>query len=500
MLYRKLAIITLFFLISSLSFSQQITVIPEGNIQKGDSVEVTGDYVRIRTGPSLEYRIITKVNRCTKATVLDKGEKKVKIEQKDNYWYKIRVTETGIEGWIFGAYLKKIPVQAEQFERTAIFNLNQGKENTSPAKEGINQKKDNQTNISSYIDKKFTPDKTVFLEKNMFPPSKNSYLLLEEIGKIPGPALQITAGDLNQNGVTEVILMKKDKQDKYNLLIGYEFENKNFKEVYSIKININRIEKIRIFEENSLPHPILALSSERITYLMAYEIEKNRLSPMGRVNAPDLALGYTKEGAYFLVYPKKNKIRDNDNTITYYLQIEKVEISRSRVLFREKIQYLKPLPVKKILTMDIDGDTNSDIITEIGGGDSGGGITVLSFNGEVLTRVHNTGFNTYNQNPFIEMWNLHDEKLPLLVLYTTDPFSSNDINTSFGFVYTSVLNGRVNFLNFYPVNKMLDDKNNYRKIVYFPSGENNSSFLIFDLNQETSIYNVNQVLFPSKSF
>jgi len=467
--YHKLAIIILLFLISSLSFAQQITIIPEGHLQKGDTAEVTGDFVRIRTGPSLEHRIITMVNRGTKAVIYERGEKQVKIEGKENYWYRIKVTETQIEGWMFGAYLKKITISPDtQPEKIPLSNLQPTQENAA-----------------------------IQIEKTI--QKYGGEVILEEIGSIPDKALQITCGDLNQNGVPEIIVLKKDKKGRYNLLTGYEPDNKSFKEVYSVKLHITRIEKIKIFEESFLEHPIIAFSTERITYVMKYDPEKNILRTMGKVNAPGLALGYQENGTYFFVYPKKNKIRDNDETITYYLQIETVEITRSRISFRNRIQYQKPLPVKKILTMDIDGDMKSDIITEIGGRDSGGGIAVLSFNGKEITRVHNTGFDTYNQNQFIEMWALYDKEKPLLVLYSTDPFNSNDVNTSFGFVYTTFQNKKLTFLDFYSVNKMLDDKNNYRKVIHYPWDENTPPFIILDFDQDSSVYRVYRVFFSRKS-
>jgi uncharacterized protein YgiM (DUF1202 family) len=95
------AIIIMF--IAGLSGSaQELVVLPGGVLQEDDSAEVTGDYVRVRTGPTLEYRILTKVNRGTPVTVLERDEQLVSINDMKNYWYKIRLDKSGIEGWMFG--------------------------------------------------------------------------------------------------------------------------------------------------------------------------------------------------------------------------------------------------------------------------------------------------------------------------------------------------------------------------------------------------------------
>ena len=78
--------------------SQEISIIANGTFEKGDTGYVTGDYVRIRSGPTLEHRIIAKANKGTVINVMERGEKVEQIKNMKNYWYRIKIEKTGLEG------------------------------------------------------------------------------------------------------------------------------------------------------------------------------------------------------------------------------------------------------------------------------------------------------------------------------------------------------------------------------------------------------------------
>ena len=99
--------------------AQELVVLPGGVLQEDDSAEVTGDYVRVRTGPTLEHRILTKVNRGTPVTIIERNEQLVSIKDMNNYWYRVRLDKSGIEGWMFGYFLRKKEEQAPK-ENAAI--------------------------------------------------------------------------------------------------------------------------------------------------------------------------------------------------------------------------------------------------------------------------------------------------------------------------------------------------------------------------------------------
>ena len=93
-------------------------------LSPGDTAEVTGDYVRVRTGPTLQHRILTKVNRGTKVTVVEKSKEKMKIESMEAYWYKVKLEGKEITGWIYGAFLKKLKkIPADKAKKTPGIKL-----------------------------------------------------------------------------------------------------------------------------------------------------------------------------------------------------------------------------------------------------------------------------------------------------------------------------------------------------------------------------------------
>ena len=153
-----------------------------------------------------------------------------------------------------------------------------------------------------------------------------------------------------------------------------------------------------------------------------------------------------------------------------------------------------PLPVKKLMAFDLNGDRKDEVILEIGGMDFGGGITILELKNENLARLVNTGVNTHNDNPFLAMWGATFNDKPNLFIYSTDPGKSNDVNTSFGFISASFHNQALVFDNFYPVNKMLDDINNDRKVALDITGGGAFPFIILDYNLELDNSTVKKVV------
>ena len=82
------------------------------------------------------------------------------------------------------------------------------------------------------------------------------------------------------------------------------------------------------------------------------------------------------------------------------------------------MSYAFPLPVKKLVTFDLNGDETAEIICEIGGRESGGGIVVLGLRDGELQRVVNSGLSTYKDDQFVGMWGAFIDDDPRLVIYS----------------------------------------------------------------------------------
>lgn len=65
------------------------------------------DNIRIRETPGIssDIRILGKLNKFQKVTVIDETENQEEIEGIKSTWYKI-ITDEGIEGWVFGGFVK----------------------------------------------------------------------------------------------------------------------------------------------------------------------------------------------------------------------------------------------------------------------------------------------------------------------------------------------------------------------------------------------------------
>ncbi len=61
--------------------------------------------VRIREWPLLDAKNLGYLTKGDKLEILDRSGIKVKIGNMEDYWYKIRRTSDGIEGWSYGEFI-----------------------------------------------------------------------------------------------------------------------------------------------------------------------------------------------------------------------------------------------------------------------------------------------------------------------------------------------------------------------------------------------------------
>lgn len=431
-------------LLFSLQAFGDVTVLPNGTLNPGDTVLVTGDYVRVRKGPSLKDEIITKVNKKTEASIIERSENVVEIQGMKNYWYKIKLEKSGIEGWMFGHFLNR---------------------------------KQEQKPIALQKAEPVKPE-----------PPKVSLLGLTEIGTIGENASLISTGDLDRNGVPEIMLVRKEEKGRYNNLIGYEKKPEGYSEVYRVRLLSSTVDKVTLFDNAGLDSALIAISGGGYSSLYSYGKQRNALNLIYKLQTPDVAVGTLDGSNAWLLSLRKNNIVDNDGTETFYLGAAMLVPNRGRVQLKEKIEYMKPLPVKKVLAYDLDNDKKDEIICEIGGGTSGGGIAVLKLKGDKIIKYLNSGVNTYKDGQFVGMWGFASDDSPKLMLYTTDPSSSNDVNTKFGFLVTSLKGKELVQEKFYPLGPMLDDTNNTREIRLYQQGSSAFPFIVLDYDQDAEKY------------
>jgi hypothetical protein len=454
---KKSMAIVLFLLTFCAVHAQDITVIPSGVLDTGDSAHVTGDYVRVRSGPTLEHRILDKVNSGTSVSILERSAATEKIGDMDNYWYRIKIKETGLEGWMYGNFLKRdTPIVTQDMQ----------------------------------------PEKSLPI-----PPAQTEQprprLVLKEIGSIPQGESFASSGDLNQNGATEILLLQKDEQGRYFTASAYEPSGEGFSEAYRIRFRNASIQRLSVFSHPNLTQPIIAASDEHYTYLYSYDTGKKLLRLLLKLRSPAAACGVLDGTNPYIVHLRKNRVVDNDGTLTYYLQAERIEYSRGRIRLVDRVEYEKPLPVKNLLLFDLDSDGRDEIITEIGATQYGGGICVLKQSDGGLTRTINTGIPTFNSSSFVQMWGMQQNGKPTLVIYSTDPHADTDVNVEFGFISASVHANTLLVDEFMPLNKRLDEVNNGRQVILYQNGTGELPFLILDLDRDTGRYMVKKVFIDS---
>jgi len=451
------------FLITTFSIcAQELVVIPGGVLQPDDSAEVTGDYVRVRTGPTLEHRILTKVNHGTPVTVLERDDKLVTIKEMKNYWYRIRLDKSGIEGWMFGHYLKK---------REKVVKIE--KETVPTIEEPI-------------------PFKKVVSMGASLP-------YMDNLGSIEEPHSLVTSGDLNDNGVPEIIFLGGEERIRNLSLVGYEpkggtNEKKSYSEAYRIEVRGADVRSIEVFSGKWLEYPLIVTNGKTFSHVYTFDEKRNSLRFMFKTDSPLISMGSLDGKQKHIIYLKRNRVPDNDGTITYYVHAASFTLDRGRLSIQDRISYSHPLPVKKLVTYDLTGDSRAEIVCEIGGKESGGGIVILELGEEGLQRSVNTGIVTYRDNQFIRMWGTTVQDKPCLVLYTTDPENGNDAGTSFGFLLAKLRGTDLLVDQFYPVNKLLDDANNYREAMIV-GNDDELPFLVMDYDENRSRYELKRPVY-----
>jgi hypothetical protein len=479
----------------------------------GDRAVVSGDYVRVRSGPTLEHRILDKVNSGTEVTVLSRGDKPQKIGDSTSYWYQVKLDTEDLSGWIFGAFLRKREPAGKEAESG----------NAQPPALST----DSRSQPASA--RPLEPAHDVELARRVVLEQR---ILLKEIGVIDEGNAEVASGDLDRNGKPELLFLGKGKGGRPSLLNGYEKSTSGFDRVYSVNMQSARVGGVEVLSTKTLDYAILAAygaekrglsvraaagrtaagsegrgtSAERspaagrlpsrgrvrepYTSLYTYDSGRGALRLVSRLNTPALALGTLDGQNPFLVYLGGNRKTDGDGTATYTLETAMVETRGGRIYLGEKNQYAKPLPVKKLTLFDLDGDGRDEIVAEIGGRDMGGGIAILGLRNGSIAKLVNSGIPTYNDSPFLSLWGARVEGKPQLVVYSTDPSGSNNESSEFGFILASLSEGNLKVDRFCPVNKMLDEVNNGRRIVRFAersegSADRDFPFLIIDAEGET---------------
>ena len=464
-------------------------------LQSGDRATVSGDYVRVRSGPTLEHRILDKVNSGIEVTVLARGDVPQKIGDTTSFWYQVKLDDRELSGWIYGAFLKRRETAGKGAEP---LNAEQPAISTSSPQSSARH-----AELAQRVQ-------------------------LEEIGVIDEGVTQVAAGDLDRNGKPELLFLGKDKRERPSILNGYEKSPSGFNLVYSVDMQGSRVGGLEVLSTKALGYAVLAVygpagrsssgrapaepsrqdassgrSSSRgftqapFTSLYTYDTGRSALRLAARINTPSIALGTLDGQNPYLVYLRVNRSPDSDGTATYTLETVRVETKGGRfsqkdgkIVLKERYQYEKPLPVKKLALFDLDGDGRDEIITEIGGRDLGGGIAILALRNGAISKLVTSGIPTYNDSPFLSLWGVSVEGKPRLVVYSTDPSDARNESSEFGFVLASLREGTLEVDRFFPVNKMLDEANNGRKIVYFVEGSESSAsrdlpFLIIDAEGES---------------
>ncbi|UCB47190.1 MAG: hypothetical protein JSV25_07210 [Spirochaetota bacterium] len=249
-----------------------------------------------------------------------------------------------------------------------------------------------------------------------------------------------------------------------------------------------KIDAVRVFELDGHEHPLVSISGGGFTNLYSYQKERNVLSLLYKLPTPLVTIGNLDGKQGYLISLRKNSVVDNDGTQTYYLNVARLEINRGRVLLKDKIEYSKPFPIKKLEAFDLDNDKRDEIICEIGGNDFGGGIVILKLSGDKITKVLNSGVNTYKDSQFMGMWGADVGPAAKLILYTTDPSKKDDVNTKFGLLIISFDGSRIIHERFYPLNPMLDDINNTRKVLPYSNEPDHLPLVIVDFDQDVNQY------------
>ncbi len=77
------------------------TLVLEQNI---NFAVITSSHLRLRTEPSIKSKAITTLWRGYILEIVSRSPKMETVEGQENYWYQINYD--GLQGWVFGSYLK----------------------------------------------------------------------------------------------------------------------------------------------------------------------------------------------------------------------------------------------------------------------------------------------------------------------------------------------------------------------------------------------------------
>lgn len=108
--YSKYLTFFLIILFTSQSFADTTSVIQNKKAEYMDGL-VLFNGVRIRKDKNTDSQIIHYISKDERIRVIEKSENKEKIEEDEDFWYKI-VSSNGNTGWVFGAFIiveEKIP-------------------------------------------------------------------------------------------------------------------------------------------------------------------------------------------------------------------------------------------------------------------------------------------------------------------------------------------------------------------------------------------------------
>ena len=446
-----------------------------GPLAPHDRATVTGDDVRVRSGPSLQHRILGSVNSGTGTTILERGGEPADIGGARDYWYRVKVDGAGTEGWIFGGFLAKRDVLVVATTTTPSTGSQKphGPEGSAPG-EGSDDRKH-----SAGDDRE--PDDAAGKWKAAAPSSFLEFPVdFLETATIDHPRSLGASGDLDNNGRPEILLLSSDGRGRYRLA-AYEPRDQEpgFKQVYTGNLSGRGVRGASVLTTSS-GEAFLAVEGELYSTLYRHDDRRGGLIRVRTFDSPLLAAGSLDGVGEFIVHLQRNRSLEHDGTVTYTLVASKIELAGGRIRMLESFSYPYRLPVKKLLVFDLDGDGRDEIVCEIGGKDRGGGVVILRLEDQSLARIENTGVVTSQDRPFVHMWGVTAGSDPYLVLYTSNPADGNDLGGEVGFLSTTFDEEGLRLHRFRPVNKLLEEVNNERMVLHYPTDMEQVPFIVLD--------------------
>jgi hypothetical protein len=265
--------------------------------------------------------------------------------------------------------------------------------------------------------------------------------------------------------------------------------------VYRIELSSTDVHSMEVFSGEWLDYPLIVANGHTFSHVYTLDEGRHSLKFMFKTDSPLISMGSLDGKLKHIIYLKRNRIPDNDGTITYHVHAASFTLDRGRLSIQDRISYAHPLPVKKMVIYDLNGDNRAEIVCEIGGMEKGGGIVILGLGEEGLERTVNSGIVTYKDSQFIRMWGTTVQNNPRLVIYTTDPENGNDAGTSFGFLLAKLKGKDLLMDRFYPVNKLLDDANNYREPLVVGDDDRELPFLVMDYDENKTRYELKRPIY-----